>query len=245
MKLLIDVGNTRIKWACYDGAHIFAHDACARSADILPAAALDAWQQLAPQQVWLSSVASQAFDTHLAEYWQPRGSEFIQAEVPAWQHLLPTKYRSPSKLGVDRWLAMLAAWRQAQQSVCVAVCGTALTIDWVDGHGIHQGGVIVPGWERMQASLQQAPGIAAAGGSELLDPVLGLDTQNGLRLGAEYALAGAIEQVFSQVQAAACYISGGNGELVAARMTMNTEYQPDLVLQGLAYLAKGDDECVG
>ncbi len=239
MKLLIDVGNTRIKWAWFDGERLLDQQACMRDDDVVPQDARDAWSAQPAAQVWFSSVASPIFNHNMQTYWQTQAVDVRSVAVVDYLSLLPTCYRDPARLGVDRWLAMLAAWQRAQRAVCVVVCGTAMTVDWIDDHGVHQGGIIVPGLQRMQDSLSLAPGIATAGASHEQDQRLGRDTQNGLRIGAEMALVGAVAQFLDQQQPKACYISGGNGELVAARLGAAVEYQADLVLQGLACLAKG------
>ena len=155
--LLIDVGNTRIKWARLEQGALQPQSASPHAdwtaqtfVDHLGPACADA------QRVLVSNVAG------------PRMAQVIRAGLAQARHVAPefvtstataggvrNAYSQPAQLGVDRWLAIIGAHALERGAVCVVSVGTAMTIDGVDANGQHLGGVIVPGPDLMMASLLQ------------------------------------------------------------------------------------------
>ena len=83
------------------------------------------------------------------------GVPFKTIKAEAQQGALINGYMEPERLGVDRWLAMLAVIEEEQPEVpiCVIDCGSAITIDAVNAKGEHVGGLIVPGISMMRNAL--------------------------------------------------------------------------------------------
>jgi type III pantothenate kinase len=160
MRLLIDIGNTRIKWAFADNGKLSASGVYALRQD----GELDAngiaslphqWQHT-PTSAFVVNVAGSAAETALREM-------LIQQFAIDLQRVRTTErcgavvngYRSAAQLGTDRWAAIVAAWNLYGSPVCVIDAGTATTIDAVGDDGRHLGGIIVPGLTLMQAALQR------------------------------------------------------------------------------------------
>lgn len=140
-------------------------------------------------------------------------------------------YDDPARLGVDRWLGVLAASTGAGKA-CVVLCGTAITLDLVDGDR-HAGGYIIPGLTLMASSLVERtrgircdlpPGPGTAPGRHTSDAVAH---------GAVLAAAGCIEQVARQESATRVVLSGGDAERVAECLQLSHFVEPDLLLKGL------------
>lgn len=227
-RLLLDLGNSRLKagWQAAGELHILTVD----HADQIHARIPDL-----PDQIWLSSVADQdKTQSLLGEL--DNLAEVHQVKVPDYQHHLPTQY-VPEQLGVDRWLAMLAC-QQISPGPCLVVdCGTAVTLDWVDAKGEHQGGYILPGLHLMQNAVLQGTAI------DWVEPgapiqSFALDSASAIALGARQALGALIDRMLNQVAPdSALFISGGDaGELVPYLASSHREIQ-HIVLNGLAYLA--------
>jgi type III pantothenate kinase len=153
-------------------------------------------------------------------------------------------YRNPEKLGVDRWLALIAVHRRTRAPACIVDCGTAVTFDGLDPEGRHLGGLILPGLRMMQDALLGHTQIG------LLSPVDGVellarDTAGAVTSGALFACAGLLELVVGRI-ARECgrvpevVLTGSDGAKLQAVLETGSGYEPDLVLQGLAELA-GDD----
>jgi type III pantothenate kinase len=237
MILLLDVGNTRVKWAWLEYLEIapsgaVAHDATHRS-----------WQGEIeadghrPSRIVVANVAGPAFAAALT-LWS-RAHYAVEPEfVLARGRLLGVTngYRRPAALGVDRWLALIAAWRSAPRPTLVVNSGTALTVDALDGTGRHHGGLILPGVQMLGES--RAPW---ATGAELRpdraleglpsDPVpLTLAALADRALGAFAATTGTAPRFI---------LTGGDAHVLEPYLSQPAEIVPDLVLTGLAIVATG------
>ena len=155
----------------------------------------------------------------------------------------------PGQLGIDRWLAMCAAWQKFSGPLCVVDAGTAVTIDVIAADGAHSGGLILPGIGLMVASLRQETGDLdrVAGPGKLQDMAairrehrfaLGTDTASAIRLGAVRAIAAVVADCLAmlggQADEAKLVITGGDGERLAELIGVPAAYRPSLVLEGLA-----------
>jgi len=153
MNLLLDLGNTRLKWAWHDGVTLHARGAVAH--------AEPGWAQAfgaavhagpAPSRAWLAAVGA---DAHVAVIEQVLrrvhpACALVRVHSPAAGAGVVNAYSDPQRLGVDRFLALVGARGRAPTAALVAGCGTALAIDAIDAEGRHLGGVIAPGETIMQ-----------------------------------------------------------------------------------------------
>ena len=236
MKLLIDAGNTRIKWALLAGEewlHLAAvpsdqaHTLGARVAH-LPAV----------NEVWVSNVAGAEVTRYIRSACASRGwqAQFVSAQKK--QCGVSNGYPSPEQLGSDRWAALIAAWHRIGKSTLVINCGTATTIDALSDNGEFLGGLILPGIALMQSSvvataarLQQSTGKYAA---------FPVNTADALWSGALQATCGAIQRQHELLGDAHAPVLLGGG---AARPLLELIKLPvypveDLVLQGLKLIAR-------
>lgn len=240
VKLEIDVGNTRLKWRVLDenGLRVSAgHD----SHD---GVFLDSLQQQFKilASVCIACVAQASIKQNLCQrVFSLWGVEARLARTQKKHAGLQVAYDDPSRLGVDRWLAMLAAWHDAKQGVCVIDCGSAITVDLVDGKGLHLGGYIVPGLAMQKNSLlsstsqirmdEQVAGCKRAWGSSTEEAVnLGV-----LRMVTSFINA-IVDEVVEDVNAYVFYITGGDASALLSRLHYNEQFchRPELVLDGLA-----------
>lgn len=213
MKLLLDLGNTRLKWQLYEDENHQVSGVCAHG-DMLQQAQI--WSQLGIEGVWLAAVGVSALAGELAK--QLSGFGFVVHELhsPAQQAGVVNAYAEPANLGVDRWLALLAAHQHIDGAALLVDAGTAMTLDVLDEQGVHQGGLIVPGLRMMRSSLHS--------NTQLLPEVeggtwrLGASTQAGIAAGTLGALVSVVESVFSQQAQLnprlSCVITGGDAALV-------------------------------
>lgn len=236
-RLLIDVGNTRLKWtvATDDGA-LTPVQALAHGGD--PAALIE-WLPLPAgvDDAWIANVTGDAAGERLAAALGVRhrmGTRF--ARPLDGLAGLRMAYEEVARLGVDRWLALLAVWTREQSAACVASAGTALTFDAVDARGQHLGGVIAPGLITAQAAVLGATRFPASGPSQQFTRGLGRDTDACVRQGALHACAGLIDRLAGR-HPGARYLIGGDAETIAPHLDGDWRLRPDLVLEGLAALS--------
>jgi type III pantothenate kinase len=246
MALLIDIGNTRIKWARLEQG-VLQPQSAAPHADWSVQTCFETVLQRGSRcdRVLVSNVSG------------PRMADVVRAAVTqAWQleaqFIVATSlaggvrnaYPQAAKLGVDRWLAMLGAHALERGPVCIVSVGTAMTIDGIDAQGRHLGGVIVPGPDLMVGSLltntsdiaQRAKQGAAS------DELFADNTLGAIRQGAEHALAALVERAVGTMRRALSetpqvLVTGGASDRVEKTIGVPFRVVPNLVLQGLAVLA--------
>lgn len=241
--LAVDAGNSRIKLALCRAGRLEAGAACAWPDP--PAGLSESLCSVLDRRVAVSgclvaSVVASERETDLADTLAARlETEVTFARVD--EALFPTRYLDPTRLGVDRWLAALAASASGDGACAVVDCGTALTIDLVDARGVHEGGVIAPGAATMAQALSTStarlPLVAATAPASP-----GRSTDECIALGCDLAVAGLIAEAvarFDPERRRRWLVTGG-----AAPRLLDTpagipplEHRPHLVLEGLAEYA--------
>ena len=243
--LVIDVGNSRMKWAMR-GPRGWTAKGAVPTHDIGTLAVRD-WQTLErPARAIGVNVAGEAarvrVEGQLARWRLP--VEWLTATAEAGG--VTNGYDTPAQLGPDRWVSLIAARRRAlaaNESVpraCVVVnAGTAVTVDALDENGLFRGGLILPGIDLMLRSLaDRTAGLRAPPGRFSTFPT---NTPDALFSGAVQAACGAIEQMRTQIRGhgpeVTCYLSGGDAQHVAAHLQGTVEVVENLVLEGVVVLA--------
>lgn len=240
MTLLLDLGNTRLKWAWRKAGGLADGGAAAHRGRDLGALLDRHWGDLpVPSAVYAASVAPRAVADRLGEWIGQRwGCALHWAGSQAAAGAVRNGYRRPEQLGVDRWLALCAAWQRVQGAVCVVDCGSAITVDILDPHGQHLGGLIAPGLQMMRDALVAGTALTSETGPPLLG--LGRDTRTGIHAGTTEALLGLIERARRQAPAdARLVLTGGDASQLATVLDGRYELCPDLVLEGLAGMVVG------
>ncbi|CCD37661.1 Pantothenate kinase type III, CoaX-like [Candidatus Paraburkholderia kirkii UZHbot1] len=254
--LLIDAGNSRIKWSLVDengtalASGAFEHAHHSRStAD----AALDAWSDLAaPASAWISNVAGMPVQNRIErlidERWPTLARTVVKAK--AQQCGVLNGYAEPSRLGSDRWCGMIAA-RAAYpgEHLLVATFGTATTLEALRGDGVFTGGLIAPGWSLMMESLgshtAQLPTLDAASARAALNQsrsMFATETAAALSVGCLLAQASLIERAWHNLKAnwqadVRLILGGGAANEIAGALGVQHTRHDSLVLSGLALIA--------
>ncbi len=237
MNLLIDIGNTRLKWGYQYGDKLHTQAAVVYKQTPWQTLLRQAWQTLAtPKILAISSVATADMTVSVTALAKQIWTD-IKIVIPqsiACGYGVTNAYLQPAKLGIDRWLCLVAAWQHYQQAVWIIDCGTAITIDYLDATGHHAGGVIAPGLALMKKSLAQDTN-ALDFSRQHYPPQLANFTQGAIFTGTLYAATGLIEQVLKQQSAPAMLLlTGGDAHLLQRHLAQPAVVDPDLVLKGLA-----------
>jgi type III pantothenate kinase len=245
MKLLIDAGNTRIKWALVNDMTRRAQagkDEWLRSG-VLPVGQADALpQQFAGvheiQQIWASNVAGETVAQHIRNV-KTGHANFIAARE--MQCGVRNSYSNPGQLGSDRWAALIAAWHLVRGKCLVVNCGTAITLDTLSAHGEFLGGLILPGVELMQRSLVAATNQLRGGQGHYA--AFPLNTADALFSGAIQACCGAIERQHRLLDDAHApvVLSGGAAGMLQKNIELPLNVVDNLVLQGLLLISQEAD----
>jgi len=238
MRLLIDLGNTRLKWALANPDGTLSNmQALVASADP------SCWRVLiehlstrAIDQIALSSVAGASTQALLAVLKQQLpDTKILQAQSLAYCAGVTSGYHLPNTLGVDRFLALLGAFSNCANTQVIAMLGTALTIDVLHASGNHAGGLIAPGPRLMQTSLHL--GTANLPLTEGRAGGLGQTTADAIFSGCQRACAALIEAVLQDFPGASLVLSGGAALQVAPLLKHPGKIVPNLVLLGLQKFA--------
>ncbi len=241
MNLLIDMGNTRLKWGQAKGGQIIAGRSLANSR-INRHELVELWKGiLPPRRIAVSCVTAnrllELVQSVAFELWLDVDMVWVKSQARALG--VTNAYQQPEKLGVDRWLSLIAVWRQYRRPACIVDCGTAITVDLIDADGKHQGGLISPGLMLMKKSLGQ--GTEALPVSET-NYAFGLAdfTEAAIYSGTLAAAVGLIEHVLTkQAENTQLVLTGGDAELIAEQLDVAFIVDPDLVLRGLAGVLEG------
>lgn len=241
MKLLVDLGNTRLKWATMLDQRMVAGGVFAHLGKPLAYDLRTEWAELA--QVDLVLVASvvapsreEELDTFVRERFGAR-AQFVRS--PALALGVRNAYAEPARLGVDRFLALAALHAQQQRVQMLASVGTALTLDALDADGTHHGGLIVASPHLMRKSLLMHT--ARIGVSEGRCDEMPGNTADAVMTGSLYAAAGAIDRfcvaTTRRLGAVPAVTLTGGGANELAPLLGPIERAHDLVLRGLALWA--------
>ncbi len=230
---LFDLGNSRFKFAPLHGNQAGSVQAWAHGAEAMTASALEALPR--GEAAWVASVAAPALTGEVMRILSERFEQVHVARTQAQCAGVTVAYARPEKFGVDRFLGLLATV-SLQRPVLVVGVGTALTIDLMDGDGLHRGGRIAASPTVMREALHaRAVQLPASGGdyAEFAN-----DTADALASGCDGAAVALVERSLQQagglLGAAPTLIVHGGGAAPLVPLLPDAEHRPALVLDGLA-----------
>jgi type III pantothenate kinase len=238
MYLLLDAGNSRIKFACHDGEQWLERgtlDTPKNLAAHLP-------QGFHPDRIILSSVASAELTEALLTAIRTFNAPFEQLQATHRRAGLNCGYAEPAYLGPDRWAAAIGAWHTIGADCLVVSAGTATTIDLVQSPGRFIGGCILPGLSLMFEALAHGTANLPRVTGEI-DPIAlkapATDTLSAIQTGCLHAQLGAIERMAALLSAdSPILLAGGNAHLLAPHLGDTAQLQPWLVMEGLLCIVK-------
>ncbi len=260
---LIDLGNTRLKWACYENMQMTSTGGYTYDIDQFAETCSREWREVPkPDKVCVSSdvktdlsnALTQWIDTH----WEAQ-VHIISPENHA--HSVKNAYKNPLQLGSDRWAALVAVKNNIKQAAIIVDCGTAITVDAITESGVHLGGMILPGIQLMRDSLLKGTHKIETVTNAKEMPLASLtnNTLDGIKSGVFTAIVAFInsavdhtkstlvESAFTLMttQSSASQkndmqikliITGGDAEILLPLLDKSFIHRPQLVLEGLAII---------
>lgn len=244
--LLIDIGNTRVKWARLVNGRLARQRAAVyalwQSEDF---ASHVIGRARGIERVIVASVAGAQVERRVRAAARASGVVAPQFVVSA-RRLggVSTAYGEPWRLGVDRLVAVIGAHELVPgRAACVVDAGTAMTIDLIDARGRHRGGAIIPGPALMVESLlRDTNGILKrSGGKRVGRSLFARSTRAAIELGARYAAAAIVDRAVAEARATLgvtprVLLTGGAAAAIDPLIRSAHVNVPDLVLRGLAAL---------
>lgn len=240
MKLLVDIGNTRLKSALLDGERW-------QSIEAAPGAVVDEalWKNIQSiDSAWIASVASgdvtQRISAHIRERF---GADVHLVRSSAEAGGVRNAYAQPDRLGVDRFLSLIAVHAQRKGPAVIASCGTALTLDALRDDGRHLGGLIAPSPALMQQALRAGAANLRESGDAVVVEIAD-NTDDAVTSGTWLSTAALTQRFLAKASerlggTPRLIVTGGGGERLAGLLDRPHDIEPDLVLRGLARLAVG------
>ncbi len=253
--LLVDAGNTRVKWALWDGVRgtaLYGHGSLRHGGEEVPDLAPLLALAEPPAAVMLASVATAGLDERLAQALsQVCGCSVRTARVQRELRGLTAGYARLESLGVDRWLALLGAGALVGYPCVVADLGTAVTVDAVDADGRHLGGAIAPGRWLQRTSLWRSTARIPASADGLPAPatLFAGDTAGGVAAGVDHGIAALVTRAWqraagnganpaqpanpARIPSPPLLVTGGDAPALRPLLPASARVEPDLVLLGL------------
>lgn len=238
MNFLLDLGNSCLKWVCVENEQFSTMQSLPNS-QITCSALILLWFELRPKKIAISCVGNaellEIITTTIEQLWGDISPYFAKSLPQACN--VVNSYKHPEKLGVDRFLALIAVRQKTNSPVCVVDCGTAITVDILNEQGEHQGGLICTGLSLMKKAL-------AANTADLPLVEIGNndnfsnDTQAAIFNGTLFAACGLIEKVMTQLpKNTQLFLTGGDALQIGSQLANPFSLEQDLVLKGLHILA--------
>lgn len=244
MKLLIDVGNTAVKWGlCEAGVIVKSGHYMHRGSDV-GVLAEQYWSGLSvPAGICIANVAGTQLAQQLSGWIETRwGITPVFIATTGQACGVTNAYAVPGSLGVDRWAALIGAHHHGGGATCIVDCGTAITLDMLAADGVHQGGLILPGIEMMKQMLLKNTAVVNTSTTQQVAKLFAMSTGDAVNSGALYMAAAAIDRTVGDMAealgiAADVIITGGDASRIETLLAMPVCHDPELVLKGLAILA--------
>lgn len=234
MILLLDAGNTRLKWGLRQGGAWLAQGALERERIGELPHCLPVGVRL--QRILFCNVAGPEVAAAVAQALAPLSPGLETFTATASRAGVRNGYDRPGQLGADRWAALIGAWGLVGDACLVVSAGTALTVDVLgreSGWGVFRGGLILPGFDLMRGALATKTAQLHLAAGHYAD--LPGNTDDAIVSGCLHALAGAVERLGRQLPPEAPWLlSGGSADLLAPHLSGPVRRVENLVLEGLA-----------
>ena len=237
MLLLIDQGNSSLKWCLRDDESFVSM----RVGQLSELEKFIKSESYLISDIYLSSVkTTDQIDSICRVVNKLTKLEVQIAETGASYHQLQNGYDNPAQLGIDRWLAMIAVWHRIQSGAIIVDAGSALTLDIVNDSGQHLGGHIIPGLSlQKKLLLSETDGVIFDESATSSLNVPGRSTSTAVHNGCISNLIFYITQMYQQNSnqgALPLFITGGDASVLSKNLRFEHQVVTDLVLQGLYYL---------
>lgn len=246
MILCIDAGNTRWKWAVFNKAQLIDHGVAnkAHSDDFRQqlrnlSSSLEGRRGI--EAVLVCSVAGSESNRALLSVIESEFSAPVKfVEVTQQCAGVTAAYKKLQNLGVDRWMAMVAAWNLFFHPCVIIDAGSAITVDYVNAKGVHEGGLIAPGVRLMQQALFSETAQVKVDALNIVSEWRPkLDSLPCVENGVTAMLKGFVEQVLIHIDDSKVdykiVLTGGDAQALLPFIKVDCVERPLLVLEGLAF----------
>ena len=245
--LLVDIGNSSVKWGQIEGGSTKSVSAMSQQyypENVSSSFFIECWKMLdKPENIIVSCVARhqvwQALEQACEQLWALQVKKISSIKKGFG---LVNAYKQPADLGSDRWCAMIAALNETTTDFIIVSCGSAITLDVVSSSGKHLGGYILPGLAMMKKSLASDTADVKVTLEQIKPSLLPANSTAGcvdsaINLAAVKLIEAVYQQQKKSAESVQCLLTGGDAAFVADLLSIKCVMMPDLVLRGLATIA--------
>lgn len=243
MNILVDIGNTRIKWCVDEDGLIGSVQAIAhKQKEFIERVEQDWLNQAPPNLLAISSVANKQICSQIFELAKRLWGDIriVIAKSSASAFSIFNAYQQAERLGIDRWLSLIALQHYYPGNCCIIGCGTAITVDCLDEKGLHLGGIISPGlWLMRQSLFKETSDLPYI--DQHYPVTLANSTESAIYTGTLLAAVGLIEHSVNNLcHCEKIVLTGGDAQIIAQHLTLKSIIETDFVLKGLSLYCKGE-----
>jgi type III pantothenate kinase len=231
--LIVDVGNTSIKYTAFDADNILWQ---VRDEDIAKQTGF------VPDAVYFASVRSSEDGEALQQQLKASypNAHWVELSSVAEACGVRNAYQEPHRLGVDRWLTVIASYHLFGGDVVVVDAGTAIKVDMVNKAGQHLGGYITPGLAMMEASLlSKTARIRYTPEEKVMTDGLPNSTARAVAQGCHEMALGFLERIYKDYQHFTWVVTGGDAKSLFDALGIDASQEQHLVAKGAKFV--GDD----
>jgi type III pantothenate kinase len=237
--VVVDIGNTRIKWGKCQEGKVIQVTAVAADEPLSWQQQFEAWQ-LGPGDCWVVSGVHPTRRDHFLAWLGQHAVNVLRLE--SHQDLpLAIALEQPERVGIDRLLNAVAANRRRPASTGAVVidAGSAVTVDYVDARGAFRGGAIYPGLRLMAQALHDYTALLPLVEVRQVMAPPGTTTTMAIQVGLYYTILGGALQLTQQLRrqdtAAVVFLTGGDAALIAEGFPGPCTLWPEMTLEGILY----------
>lgn len=243
--LILDIGNSRVKWAVYTliDRQYKQHGVFENSSDV-DVMLERVFSVFKPMPIWISRVGKAELASQVEGWFRAKwGVNPTLVQVKAEEFGVVNGYEIPEKMGVDRWMAIIAGWQYYKRAFCVIDCGTAITVDCVNNEGVHLGGVIMPGVKSTKKALIENTTIENMVMTDC--KLLAGDTEDAVSSGVWHAVCGGVTMILNEVRSIVpefkICLCGGDALYLESCLNVEAEVMNNLVIEGVCMVALAND----
>jgi len=259
MILLVDAGNSRLKWAMLDAGKRSQQLAQDYSKDSAERLLIDLLAEKSVANLILVSVLGELFSKKIQQYCQQHTIELTLIYSQSEAYGVKNSYREPQRLGADRFVGLIAAHHLRPDTHCITIsCGTAVTIDAITAQGKHLGGLILPGLQQFSDQLIKKTALLTSENTTKIS-LFSNNTADALTSGSIFGLVEAINGISSRMEGellkmnhlkgsqqtmnpVQIIICGGDAKIIHPYLSESVQREDDWLMQGLQLIAEFTSE---
>ncbi|MEC9205848.1 MAG: type III pantothenate kinase [Pseudomonadota bacterium] len=244
MKLLIDIGNSQTKLGVWNYGRL-SNMSQSETKNFFKI--ISKYKTKSINEVYISSVISSVKNKKILNHIK-RNFKIKPNQIKSTKTLFGVKngYKEPSKLGDDRWCAIVGAYNLFKTPLIIVDCGTAISVDCVNGYGQHLGGYILSGFNGYSKSFSNTDRLKKIKLNEKdikNNLAYAKTTKDALLSGYILMVTSAIEKTFAQLRSKIkksplLILSGAYGKQISSHLAVRAKYEPYLVLKSLGLISE-------